>query len=292
MHDSEVLVGELLRAGARGYLLKSGAKQHLISAVALLANHQPFFYRERFASAPQQLPFERNRGDGLQRARPRSRRPADLLIIGSHCIGLDMIIERLQAQGLAVKVMNIGSTGGLAAAKRGKCDVAPIHLMDPASGEYNLPLLTPDLKLVPGYRRLEGIVFRKGDRRFEARSAQEAVETALAESDCLMVSRNAGSGTRILLDGLLKGRRPAGYWSQPETHNAVAVAVVQNRADWGVTIDSVARRYDLGFIALQDEHYDFVVPKAGMERPSVLRFRALLEDTSIRESLAAAGFRI
>src|SRR5215831_18269986 len=78
MHDSEVLAGELLRAGARGYLLKSDAKQHLISAVALLANHQPLFYRESFASS-QQLPFERYRGEGLQRARPRSRRLADLV---------------------------------------------------------------------------------------------------------------------------------------------------------------------------------------------------------------------
>jgi DNA-binding NarL/FixJ family response regulator len=43
IHDSEVLVDELLRAGARAYLLKSDAKQHLISAVASLANHQPFF---------------------------------------------------------------------------------------------------------------------------------------------------------------------------------------------------------------------------------------------------------
>src|SRR5262249_7150361 len=186
MHDSEVLVVELLRAGARGYLLKSGAKQHLISAVALLANHQPLFYRERFASS-QLLPFERYRGDGLHRARLRSRRPAVLVILRIHCIGLDMGIERLQVQGLAVKAMNIGSTGGLAAAKRGKCDVAPIHLMDPASGECNRPLLTPDLKLVPGYRRLQGIVFRKGDRRLEERSAHEEGATAIVVSDCVMI---------------------------------------------------------------------------------------------------------
>ena len=38
--------------------------------------------------------------------------------------------------------------------------------MDPASGKYNSPLLSADLELVPGYRRLQGIVYRKGDRRF------------------------------------------------------------------------------------------------------------------------------
>ena len=84
-----------------------------------------------------------------------------------------------------------------------------------------------------------------------------------------MVGRNAGSGTRILLDRLLEGRRPAGYWSQPKSHNAVAVAVAQGRADWGMTIESVARQYDLGFIPVQDEHYDFVVPEARLDRPAV-----------------------
>jgi molybdopterin molybdotransferase/putative molybdopterin biosynthesis protein len=220
----------------------------------------------------------------------RSRRVAELVIIGSHCIGLDLIVEHLQGQGLTIKLMNVGSMGGLSAAMRGECDIAPVHLMDAASGEYNRPLLTPDLELVAGYRRLQGVVFRKGDIRFERRSAEGAVEAALGTPDCLMVSRNAGSGTRILIDRLVKGHRPAGYWSQPKSHNAVAAAVAQMRADWGVTIDSVARRYDLGFIPLQDEHYDFVVPKARLERPAVLRFRAALADTALRASLAAAGF--
>ncbi len=43
MHDSDVLVGELLEAGARAYLLKSDAKQYLIAAVEALADHKPFF---------------------------------------------------------------------------------------------------------------------------------------------------------------------------------------------------------------------------------------------------------
>jgi putative molybdopterin biosynthesis protein len=222
----------------------------------------------------------------------RARRLADLVIVGSHCIGLDLIVARLQEQGLAIKVMNVGSTGGLAAAVRGECDIAPMHLMDAASEEYNRPLLTPDLELIVGYRRLQGVVYRKADRRFEGRSVLEAVAAALAERDCLMVSRNSGSGTRILIDRLLEGSRPPGYWSQPKSHNAVAAAVAQGRADWGVTIESVARRYGLGFIPLQDEHYDFVVPKHRLNRPAVRTFRAVLEDASMKRMLAAEGFGI
>ncbi|HXF52650.1 MAG TPA: molybdopterin biosynthesis protein [Hyphomicrobiaceae bacterium] len=222
----------------------------------------------------------------------RSRRLADLVIMGSHCVGLDLIIDRLRSKGLAVKVMNIGSMGGLTAAKRGECDVAPIHLMDPASGSYNLPFLTEELKLVTGYRRLQGLVFRKGDGRFEGRSAEAALAVVRDDPACLMVGRNAGSGTRILIDRLLQGARPPGYWSQPRSHNAVAAAVAQQRADWGITIESVALRYGLGFIPLQDEHYDFAVPKSRFERPPVRSFQEVLGDDVLKAALSAAGFSI
>ena len=215
---------------------------------------------------------------------------ADLVIIGSHCVGLDILIDRLHAEGIAVKALNVGSTGGLAAAKRGECDIAAIHLMDPETGEYNRPFLTPTLSLVPGYRRLQGIIYRKGDPRFEGRSVEAALAAALAARDCLMVNRNAGSGTRILTDRLLNGVQPPGYWSQPKSHNAVAVAVAQHRSDWGIAIESVARQYGLGFIPVQDERYDFVIPKSRLERGPVQRFCAVLDDSSVRGVLAALGF--
>jgi DNA-binding NarL/FixJ family response regulator len=43
MHDNETLIQELLKAGARGYLLKSDARRHLIGAIESLALHRPFF---------------------------------------------------------------------------------------------------------------------------------------------------------------------------------------------------------------------------------------------------------
>lgn len=215
---------------------------------------------------------------------------ADLVIIGSHCTGLDLIIARLEAEGITVKALNVGSMGGLAAAKRGECDLAGIHLMHPTTGAYNAPFLTPELALVSGYRRLQGVVFRPGDKRFAARSAEAAVATALADQDCVMVNRNAGSGTRILIDRLLGDAKPPGYWAQPRSHNAVAVAVAQGRADWGMAIESVARQYQLGFIPVQHEHYDFVVPLSRIDRPPVRRFRALLTEPDLRAALSELGF--
>ncbi len=218
--------------------------------------------------------------------------PADLVVIGSHCVGLDALVGELVRRGLRCKTMHVGSMGGLRAAQRGECDVAGVHLMDPKTGEYNRPLLTDGLELVPGYRRMQGIVFREGDARFAGRSVESAIALALHDSDCTMVNRNAGSGTRILVDRLLGTNRPPGYGVQTKSHNAVAAAVTQGRADWGVAIDTVARQYGLGFIPLQEEHYDFVVPRSRLESAGVQAFRELLADADMRERLARFGFRL
>src|SRR5689334_7287804 len=165
---------------------------------------------------------------------PHVRVP-DLVIVGSHCTGLDLVTAPMAHAGLVVRSIAVGSLGGLAAAKRGECDLAPIHLFDEKSETYNAPYLTEGLELVPGWRRMQGIVFRKGDARFEGQDAAGAVRAALADAVCIMVNRNQGAGTRILIDRLLNGARPDGYWNQPRSHNAVAAAVAQHRADWGMT---------------------------------------------------------
>ena len=164
--------------------------------------------------------------------------------------------------------------GGVAAARRGECDLAPIHLMDPVTGIYNEQLRKDGLALVRGWQRMQGLVFRKGDARFEGRIAQEALQVALADPDCIMVNRNAGAGTRILIDRLLGGARPPGYGNQPRSHNAVAAAVAQGRADWGVAIQPVAAMYGLGFLPLSPEHYDFLLVEAGAKLPAVAAFLA------------------
>jgi putative molybdopterin biosynthesis protein len=193
---------------------------------------------------------------------------------------------------LRSKFMAVGSTGGLHAARRGECDLAGIHLLDPATDVYNRPFLTDDLRLIPGYGRLQGIVFRPGDLRFEAQSLAEAVAAALADPECVLVNRNRGSGTRILIDRLLGNAKPPGHLTEARSHNAVVAAVGQGRADWGVAIAPVARAAGLGFLPLQEERYDFVVPASRWDRPAVRAFRALLEQPAVRDALIAKGFTL
>lgn len=217
---------------------------------------------------------------------------ADLVAIGSHCVGLDFLLGELESAGYITKVMHVGSMGGLAAAKRGECDLAGVHLLDAESGEYNRPFLTDGLELVPGYGRMQGILYRPGDERFEKRTADDALAQALEDDDCRMINRNAGSGTRILIDRMLDEARPAGYAVQAKSHNAVAAAVSQHRADWGVGIESVAAMYGLGFLPLVEERYDFLIPTARKERPGVRALVELLQSPETRARLAERSLRV
>jgi putative molybdopterin biosynthesis protein len=216
---------------------------------------------------------------------------ADLIVMGSHCVGLDYLLSLLQRQGFSTKLLTVGSSAGLEAARRGACDLAGVHLLDPASGEYNRPFLTDGLDLIVGYGRSQGIVYRPGDPRFEGRTTTQIVEQVAGDQTCVMVNRNQGSGTRILIDRLLNGAQPAGYAVQPGNHNAVAAAIAQGRADWGLAIESVARANGLGFLPYQEERYDFVLPQSRADRPAVRAFIALLRAAQTRQHLVGLGFR-
>lgn len=212
----------------------------------------------------------------------------DLVIMGSHCAGLDAVSAELAMRGIRSRILPIGSLGGLSALKRGECDIAPIHLLDPASGVYNTPFLSEGLALLPGWRRMQGIVYRKGDPRFSGQMPEAAIAAALADPDCIMVNRNQGAGTRLLIDQLLNGQRPSGYWNQPRSHNAVVASVAQGRADWGIAIRPVAEAQGLGFIPLAEEHYDFALRGDLAFGRFAAVFASALTDSAAR--LRALGF--
>ena len=252
----------------------------------------------------------------------------DLVIMGSHDVALDVVVGVLGERGFSARTIAVGSQGGVNAALRGECDVAPVHLVDPDTGVYNKHLLAPGLSLVKGWKRMQGVLFRRGDKRFEGKTAQQAAETALTDGKCLMVNRNAGAGTRVLIDKLLArfqaewtpvgrpesaptlnsgarsdakpvstfaerapGKRPPGYSNQPRSHNAVAAAVAQGRADWGVAIEPVAKLYGLGFLPLAPEEYDFILVDSRAQRAPMQAFLSALRDERTRERIRALGMQ-
>ena len=197
----------------------------------------------------------------------------------------------LQQRGVSSKLLSVGSTAGLWAAKRGQCDLAGVHLLDPATGTYNRPFLDDSLALIEGYGRSQGVAFRSDDGRLVGKTVSQIIELTRSDPSILMISRNQGSGTRVLIDRLLGGEKWNGSAVQPSNHNAVAAAIVQRRADWGITIEPIARSNQLSFVPFQDEQFDFVIPKARLKRPAIQAFLDLLNDPEVRQNLRQMGLR-
>ena len=180
------------------------------------------------------------------RRRPTSSRSARTAS-GSTCCSACLV-----TLGFTSKTLWVGSQGGLIAAGRGECDIAGVHLLDPSDrhvqravpsrGRAAPPRVRPDAgpRLPAGRPTVRRAVLSP------RRSAR-----ALADPGCFFVNRNRGSGTRVLIDGLLAGARPPGYAVEARSHNAVAAAVAQGRADWGVAIAPVAEAYGLGFLPIR-----------------------------------------
>ena len=219
--------------------------------------------------------------------------PPDLMLIGSHCVGLDYLMGEMLKRGVSCRFLAVGSMGGLMATKRGECDISGIHLMDADSGIYNKHLISPDMHLQKGYRRSQGLVFRKNDKNFADFNSDfvKNFQRIINNSEINMINRNRGSGTRVLLDHYLVDQQPSGFFQEAKSHNSVAAAIAQKRADWGFAIRSVAEDLGLGFIPIQDEEYDFVIPNERLQRTEVEKFISLLEEKEIKQKLADLGLK-
>jgi len=224
---------------------------------------------------------------------------ADIVFIGSHCIGLDILFSRLKRRTptLSLKIINAGSIGGLQAAKRGETDIAGIHLLDELTGEYNLPFLdqycmAETATLIRGYDREQGFIVAEGNPK-KIRSFED-----LLRDDISFINRNLGSGTRLLVDlnlskvaearGLNLSKltsRIRGYRIEARSHSAVALAVLNGKADVGFGIRTAAEIYGLDFIKVADEKYDFLIPKRRLERDAVKQFLSELRSIEFRGEL-------
>ncbi len=224
---------------------------------------------------------------------------ADLVVIGSHCIGLDILIEcvRRTSPTFHAKTINAGSIGGFNAVKRGEADVAGIHLLDESSGEYNAPYLkryglSDEAVIVRGYIRQQGLIVAKGNPK-----GIHGVEDLLMNNITFM-NRNHGSGTRILFELCLKriadqqmttteeiASRIRGYESEAKSHTAIATAVSHGKVDAGLGIRTAAQRNGLDFIPIADEHYDFLVLKRRLDKEGVKKLLDALRSDEFRTEL-------
>ncbi|MDQ3811751.1 MAG: molybdopterin biosynthesis protein [Chloroflexota bacterium] len=227
------------------------------------------------------------------------RRPDEirrtLIAIGSHDLALDLLSNALarRVPGASLASANVGSLGGLLALARDEAHLAGCHLLDEATGEYNVAYLrrhVPDRELVLVHLagRIQGLIVPPGNPKRILGLAD------LARSDVLFVNRQRGSGTRVLLDYQLRqlGIEPtriAGYQREEYTHLAVAADVASGAADAGLGILAAARALGLEFVPLFSEQYQLAIPREYYASPLLAPLLEIMRSQAFRAQVDALG---
>ena len=216
-----------------------------------------------------------------------------LIVTGSHDPIIDEIsdIMRRTEAGFSLTSTHVGSMGAVNALKSGTAHLGAVHLLDAETGEYNESYIKKyfpngGVKLVKGVRRIQGLMVQKGNP-LGIKDFSDIVKGTY-------INRQGGSGTRILCDYLLKKHgidrdSLTGYYNEEFTHTAVAAGIKNGNADVGLGIYSAAKMYDLDFIPVCDEEYDFIVSEAAFENENVKLFFEILAGDEFRKRAEALG---
>jgi putative molybdopterin biosynthesis protein len=227
--------------------------------------------------------------------RPREEIENTLVSIGSHDVLMDIVANIIHKNKELVNLSSahVGSLGGIMAIKKGECHIAPIHLLDEDTGIYNLAYLKRYLAdeavvLIKGVKRTQGMIIPKGNPK----NIQSIAD--LVRPDISFVNRQRGSGTRVLLDYLLKtaqldANQVLGYTREMNTHMMVASAVKSGSCDVGIGVLSAANMMELDFIPIGDEAYDFVILKENLDDPRVQIFIKVLKSPEFKDALKQLG---
>ncbi len=214
-----------------------------------------------------------------------------VVISGSHDPLLDLLGQFMTERhpGCRLTSAAVGSLGGLIALRRGEAHLAGVHLLDPDTGNYNLPAVD---KYLPG-EVVRIVTFAHREQGFMvARGNPLAIQSVADLPRVRYVNRQRGAGTRVLLDYALRraGIDPAlisGYAREENTHLAVAAAVASGVADCGMGVRQAALTMGVDFISVGWERYDFVIPAVHLDHPGVGYLLETLEDPAFRQALAA-----
>jgi putative molybdopterin biosynthesis protein len=232
-------------------------------------------------------------GETVQIRLLRSREELEqtILVLGSHDLTLDLLAQHLAKHGRRLSSNNIGSIGGLVAINRGEAHLGGAHLLDPESGEYNVAYIqkylpeTP-VTLVALARREQGLIVQSNNPK------EIAELDDLQREDVRYINRQRGSGTRLLFDHLLNssGISPNtinGYQHEEYTHLTVASAIASGKVDCGMGIRAAASALGLGFIPMESERYDLVVPTAILNTSLLEPLFLQLKDSEFKQAVEA-----
>jgi len=218
-----------------------------------------------------------------------------VVVIGSHDISIDILGDEVRHGGRDIRISsgNVGSLGGLLALRKGTCHMAGSHLLDTETGEYNISYVRRYVKglkiaLFHLVLRDQGLIVARGNPKGIG-GIQD-----LTRTDIAFVNRQAGSGTRVLLDYHLRqaGISPdaiRGYDHEEFTHMAVAVDVLSGAADCGMAIHAAARALNLDFVPIAREQYDLLIPVHLLDQPNIQAVLETVRSVHFRERILSLG---
>ena len=215
--------------------------------------------------------------------------PTTLRVHASHGFAIERVVEALTRLEPGVSVSYTSSATAVAALREGECDVAGLHLPIGSMQERSLRyygrwLEGLDLMLIDIAVRRQGLMVKAGNPKSLTELAH------LARPDVRFINRQAGSGTRLLLEGLLRDdgvepTRIAGFERGEYTHAAVAAFVASDMADVGFGLDPPARQFGLDFTPLVSERYFLLCRAPALERPALQSLLRVLRDPAFKGAL-------
>ena len=227
--------------------------------------------------------------------RPLAEIKQTILCTGSHDLCLDLLHDALKKSDPAYPLASthVGSLGGIMAIKNNMTHLAGSHLLDPDTGKYNTPYIKKYLgqraiTLITLVHRQQGFIIQPGNPK------QISTVNDLAENEITFINRQAGSGTRVLLDyELNKNTIDAddihGYDYEEYTHMAVAVAVLSGKADTGMGIMAAATALKLDFVPVTEERYDLIIPTEFLELPMIRQVLTIINSKEFKEQVEQMG---
>jgi len=219
----------------------------------------------------------------------------NIIVTGSHDLVLDILRNELQEEFSDFNLVsfNVGSMGGLLALKQKRTHLATTHLLDPESGEYNFPYIKKmlprrELVVVNLTYREQGIMVKRGNPK-NIKGIDD-----LVRKNIKFINRQKGSGTRVLLDYLLKkkGINPLdiqGYSKEEYTHLMVASAVAEGSVDAGLGILSAAKAFHLDFVPVAKERYDIIIPKEYYSSLKIKKLLTIIRSEKFRKKVLSLG---